>query len=85
MQWFVSLLAAEAANVALKHFARGGVVLAGGVCAKLLRAIKRPEFLSDFAAKGRFSALLRQIPVRVLLNEEVGLLGAMRYAMKQES
>ncbi len=85
VKWFVSMLAAEASNVALKHLARGGVVLAGGVCAKLLPAIKRPEFLSVFAAKGRFAGLLRQIPIRVLLNEEVGLLGAMRYAMKQES
>jgi glucokinase len=82
VEWFASMLAAEAANVALKHFARGGVVLAGGVCAKLLPALKAPSFVQAFADKGRFAGLLREIPLRVLVNEQVGLIGAMRYATR---
>lgn len=84
LRLFASMLAAEAGNVALKHLSRGGVMLAGGVCAKLLPLLKEPEFMQAFVRKGRFEGFLKNVPVKVLLDEQVGLVGAIWYALEQE-
>lgn len=80
MQRFVMLYGAEAGNLALKSLARGGVYLAGGIAAKILPLLTDGLFLSHFANKGRFAALLRSIPVYVVDCAEIGLFGAMACA-----
>ncbi|MEK6790369.1 MAG: glucokinase, partial [Deltaproteobacteria bacterium] len=77
---FVSILGAEAGNLALKSMAIEGVYLAGGIAPKLIRGVLKKVFIASFRDKGRFKALLSRIPVRVVLNEEAGLLGASRVA-----
>ena len=37
-------------------------------------------FMNAFTAKGRLSPLLRDIPVRVIMNPKTALLGAARHA-----
>jgi len=37
-------------------------------------------FLQAFLSKGRLQALMETIPVKVIVNERVGLIGAARYA-----
>ena len=37
--------------------------------------------MAAFTDKGRFSAMMKQIPVHVVLNERLGLLGAARHAL----
>ncbi len=73
---FVSILGAEAGNLALKSMAIEGVYLAGGIAPKLIRGDLKKVFIASFRDKGRFKGLLSRIPVRVVLNEEAGLLGA---------
>ena len=73
---FVSLLGAETGNLALKFLSRGGVYLAGGIPPKIRPAIEGGDFIASFVAKGRFSPLLQQIPVHLVLNESTALLGA---------
>lgn len=73
---FVSLYAAEAGNLALKSLALGGVLLGGGIAPKILPALRAPEFMQAFAAKGRFGELLRSLPVRVVTNPWAPLVGA---------
>jgi len=77
---FVSVYGAEAGNLALKFMATGGVFLSGGIAAKILPRLKGPEFTQAFIAKGRMQPLLESIPVRVITNDKVGLIGAARYA-----
>ena len=81
LKLFVSIYGAEAANLALKLLALGGVYVGGGIAPKILPVIKQGHFFSAFKAKGRFSALLENIPIRIVLNEETALLGAMSYAL----
>ncbi len=70
------ILAAEAANLALKVVATGGVYLAGGLPARLLPALQRPAFMTAFKRKGRSSGLVGRMPVNVLLNPKAALIGA---------
>ena len=80
---FVSLYGAEAGNMALKVMATGGVYLGGGIAPKIIARLKEPVFMNAFTAKGRMKPLLQNIPVRVILNPKVALLGAARYALRQ--
>jgi glucokinase len=80
LEMFVSILGAEAGNLALKTLPRGGVYVAGGIAPKILRAITSGPFMSSFLAKGRMRPLLEQLRVSVVLNSHVGLLGARRVA-----
>jgi glucokinase len=78
---FVSLYGAEAGNLALKLMATGGVYLAGGIAPKILDKIREPIFMNAFTAKGRMKPLLQAMPVQVILNPKVALIGAACHAM----
>jgi glucokinase len=73
---FISILGAAAGNLALTGMATGGVYLGGGIPPKILPALKQDLFLEAFTSKGRFRELLKEISVRVILNERTALLGA---------
>ncbi len=72
---FFRLLAREAANQALKINARGGVYIGGGIAPKNLPWLQRPEFIEHFHAKGRMRALVENMPLHVILNDRIALLG----------
>ncbi len=74
-EW-VSILGAEAGNLALRTLARGGVFLGGGIPPKILPALRQPGFLEAFRAKSNFSAMLAEVPVAVVLEPEAAVLGA---------
>ena len=73
---FVRILAAEASNLAIKILATGGVYIGGGIPPRLVSQLKSPTFMEAFAHKGRFSSLLQQMPVHIILNSQAGLIGA---------
>ncbi len=73
---FVSILGAEAGNLALKVLATGGVYIGGGIPPRILSFLEDPAFLKAFCNKGRFSGLLTNIPIHVITNTQVALLGA---------
>jgi glucokinase len=82
MDMFVSILASETANLALKVFATGGVYLAGGVPLHALRALQAPRFMESFKRKGRFSELMESIPIHVLITR-AALVGAAAYGLER--
>ncbi|HUX65007.1 glucokinase [Sulfuricella sp.] len=77
---FIRIYGAEAGNLALKVLARGGVYVAGGIAPQIIEKLKDGRFLKAFADKGRYAELLATIPVHVVLNPNVGLMGAERVA-----
>jgi glucokinase len=81
---FVSVYGAEAGNLALKLMAVGGIFLSGGIAARILPKLTAPAFMQAFVAKGRLQPMLEKIPVKVVTNEGVGLIGAARYAANQQ-
>ena len=81
VEMLISILAAEAGNLALKVLATGGVYLAGGVALHLLDALKEPQFMQAFASKGRFKDLMGRIPVHVI-TARAALVGAATFGLE---
>lgn len=82
MRLFVSILGAEAGNLALKVFATGGIYIGGGIPPRILPFFEGEGFLRAFTRKGRFGELLSQMPVYLILQTEVALLGAATYGLR---
>jgi glucokinase len=81
MRLFVSILGAEAGNLALKVLATGGVYVGGGIPPRILSFFADGAFLRAFTAKGRFEDLLGRVPVHIILHPQVALLGAASFAL----
>ncbi|MGE0151253.1 MAG: glucokinase [Reyranellaceae bacterium] len=77
---FVAALAREAGSAALRFLALGGVALAGGIPPRLLPVLRQPHFIETLVDKGRFAALMRSLPVRVVIDPDVAMLGAAHLA-----
>ena len=77
---FCDIYGSEAANLALKVLAFGGVYLGGGIAPKILPMLTSDVFVKGFLAKGRLNEILKRIEVRVSLNPAAGLLGAAHVA-----
>lgn len=77
LELFVDVYGAEAGDVALTVLATGGVFLAGGIAPRVLtRPDQTARFRRAFDDKGRFRDLLDGIPVHVVTNPDLALLGA---------
>ena len=72
---------AWAISLAIHFAAIGGIFLGGGIAPKLLPKLAGPLFMQAFVSKGRMQSLLESIPVKVITNESIALLGAARYAI----
>ena len=79
---FISILASEAANLALKVLATGGVYLAGGIPRRILGVLQRPRFMESFKRKGRFSDLMERIPIYVVV-ARAALVGAAAHGLER--
>lgn len=82
---FVSAYGAETGNCALTFMSRGGIFIAGSIAAKIVPKMQDPLFMQAFLDKGRMSPLLEDMPVKVVLNDDSGLIGAARYALIQKA
>ncbi len=76
MDLFLDAYGAEAGNLGLKLLPYGGLYIAGGIAAKILPLLQKSSFMQAFRQKGRMSPIMTQIPVQVVLNPQVGLIGA---------
>lgn len=82
MEMFVEAYGAETGNLALKLLPYGGIYIAGGIAAKILPLMKEERFLLAFKEKGRMSPLLDKIPLHIVLNPQVGLIGSIIHALQ---
>jgi len=79
---FCEIFGAQAGNLALTMIATGGVYLAGGIAPRIVERLRSGPFLTAFHDKGRLSGLLSRIPVHVIMNPNVALLGAAAVAAR---
>ncbi|MBA4142894.1 MAG: glucokinase [Nitrosospira sp.] len=82
MDLFVEIYGAYAGNLALAGMCRSGVYVAGGIAPKIVSKLREGGFMKAFREKGRFSALMEEIPVHVVMNSKSGLLGAASEAQR---
>lgn len=80
---FSRLLGEYAGDLALGAPAFGGVWLIGGVVDGLGELLDVAAFLEGFHAKGKMAPLLREVPVRKITEQGLGLVGAWRIATEQ--
>jgi len=84
LELFISFYGRVAGNLALQIRAKGGVYIGGGIAPKIISQIKSGSFLESFLSKGRFQGFMETIPVKVILNEKISLLGAAHYAIGEK-
>lgn len=80
MDLFARYLATEAASLVLKLKATGGLYIGGGIPPKILPLLQHESWAKNFGNSGRMRPLLEQVPVYVVLNDKMALLGAACYA-----
>lgn len=76
LETFISILGAEAGNLALTVMATGGVYLGGGIPPRILAALQSGSFMEAFVRKGRMTGIMKGIPVHVIMNPKTALIGA---------
>lgn len=77
VELWLAAYGAFAGDLALHWLARGGVYLAGGMAAKLMPHFGYSSFLDAFNAKREHQAIVQQMPVHLVCEERLGLLGAL--------
>jgi len=82
---FLSVYGAFVGNLALAALPRGGIYIAGGIAAKISAKMQSGEFINAFLSKGRFDELLATLPVHMVLNPHIGLMGANLIAQRHAS
>jgi glucokinase len=73
---FLSAYGAEAGDLALTFFAVGGVWVGGGIARKTLPLMRDGRFVDAFLDKGRLRPLMERIPLYIIVNEDVEIIGA---------
>jgi len=85
MTMFVSIFGAETGNCALHYMTTGGIFIGGSIAAKNVSRMKDPAFMTAFLDKGRMESVLKDMPVKIVLNDDCGLIGAARYTLVQKA
>ncbi|MDX1812884.1 MAG: glucokinase [Gammaproteobacteria bacterium] len=83
MRLFCRIYGSQTGNLALNCLPWGGLYIAGGIAAKNIEYIQSPEFLEAFRHKGKMAKLVREFPVILITNPDIGLIGATQTALKE--
>lgn len=85
LNMFCRILGSVAGNLALTLGARGGVYIAGGIVPRIIDYVEASDFRQRFEAKGRFRSYLAEIPVRIVVKDNLGLHGVIKKLNLAES
>lgn len=75
LECFIDIYGAAAGNVALHYYPVDEVYIAGGIAPKVRQKLL-PRFVDAFTSKGLMSDNMKNIKIKLILNDKVGLLGA---------
>ena len=79
---FVDGLGAAAGDLALEVLASGGVYVGGGIAPRIVAHLRKGAFLRAFRDKGRMAGYIARVPLHVIVNPHVALLGAAAVAAR---
>ncbi len=80
---FIQIYGAQAGNVALNYLPTGGLYIAGGIAPKIIKLLNSERFITAFHHKGVMTELMQGFPIKVIMEEKVGLLGAATFACRE--
>jgi len=80
---FVKFYARCAKNFVLDSLATGGLYIAGGIAAKNKEIFKSKEFIKEFENVDRLSGVLAKVPVYVITNYDIGMIGASYFGISE--
>ncbi|OQY18943.1 MAG: glucokinase [Desulfobacteraceae bacterium 4572_35.1] len=83
LKFFVNIYGEFVGNVALLWPARAGIYITGGIGAKIKSWMDNPDFTSYFLNKGNMGAVVGKMPVYLVLDEFLGLKGALFMCSKR--
>jgi len=72
-------------NFALRYMTSGGVFIGGTIAARIAPLMQVRGFMQAFLDKGRMEAILKDMPVQIVVNDDCGLIGAARYTLVQKA
>jgi len=81
MKLFVEIYGAETGNLALKSLSLGGIYIGGGIAPKILPFLVDGNFFNAIVSKGRFKETLENIQIKISLNPNTALLGAVHFGV----
>jgi glucokinase len=79
---WISAYGAQAGTIALTVLATGGVYVAGGIAPRIVAKLQEGTFMTAFRSQGRMTDFAGRVPVHVIVNPDVGLLGAAAVAAR---
>jgi glucokinase len=85
LEIFTQIYGAFVGNIALTALPRGGIYVAGGIAAKIIAQMQQGGFIESFLDKGRFKGELAKLPLSIVMNAQIGLLGASRQAQNKRN
>lgn len=85
VETLLTILGAEAGNLALKLYSTGGLYIGGGIMPRLAGRISFAPLLAAFNNKEKMAALMATIPVRMITRKDAALLGAAGYGAAMAS
>lgn len=79
VELFCLLLGQVAGDLALAHLPMGGLYLIGGMARAVAPVLAQTGFHHAFSAKGPYRAILEDIPISLITDDNAALLGCARY------
>lgn len=76
LDFFITLYGAWTGSLALITQPRGGVYVAGGIAPRIIERMRAGGFMQAFLDKGAMTPVVAVMPVQVILNTKIGLMGA---------
>lgn len=83
LQTFCALLGSYAGNLALLYGASGGVYLTGGILPGMRDFLAGSRLIQRFLNKDRMRAFLERVPVKLMEQSQLGVIGAARWHLEQ--
>lgn len=76
LQTFCGLMGSVIGDLVLLYGAQGGVYLAGGILPQIRGFLQQSSFIERFFSKGAMRGVLAQVPVRLIEQGHLGVIGA---------
>lgn len=77
---FIDIYGSAAGNVALHYYPVDELYIAGGIAAKIHNRMRDRRFTEAFNDKGAMTSVMQKITIKLIMQDKVGLYGALAYA-----